>query len=201
MEINLADLAPAKRYGILASLIIPRPIALVSTISKDGVKNAAPFSFFNVFGSKPPILAVAPGDRSPGIPKDTARNIRDTGEFVVNMVDPTLAEGMNLAAASLPPETSEFASAGFTAKPATQIKAPLIREAPVSFECKEHTTLQIGSNRLVIGEILVAHIRDGILDPESYRRIDDAPYFPIGRMHSPDWYCETNSLFSMSRPN
>ncbi|MGB0371100.1 MAG: flavin reductase family protein [Opitutales bacterium] len=201
MEITLAELPPAKRYGILASLIVPRPIALISTISKDGVHNAAPFSFFNVFGSKPPIVAVAPGDKAPGIPKDTARNIRDNGEFVVNMVDPAIAQGMNLSAASLPPETSEFASAGFIATTSTQIQAPRIAEAPVSFECREHTTLHIGSNRLVIGEVLVAHVRDGILDPETYRRIQDGDYSPIGRMHSPDWYCETNSLFSMPRPD
>ncbi|MEM7672197.1 MAG: flavin reductase family protein [Verrucomicrobiota bacterium] len=201
MEISLAELAPAKRYSILASLIIPRPIALVSTISSEGVHNAAPFSFFNVFGSKPPILALAPGDRTPGIPKDTARNIRESGQFVVNMVDRPIANGMNQAAASLPPEISEFALAGFTAKASTQIAPPRIAEAPVSFECREHTTLQIGANRLVIGEILVAHIRDGILDPNTYRRIDDDSYSPIGRMHSPDWYCETKSLFSLSRPD
>ena len=106
MQITLADLPPAKRYGILASLIVPRPIALISTVSRDGVRNAAPFSFFNVFGSNPPVVVVAPGDRSPGIPKDTARNIRETGTFVVNMVDPAIMEGMNASAATLPPETS-----------------------------------------------------------------------------------------------
>ena len=201
MKIPLAQLPAAKRYSVLASLIIPRPIALVTTISAQGIKNAAPFSFFNVFGSKPPILAIAPGDRSPGIPKDTARNIRENGQFVVNMVDNALAEKMNLSAATLPPEVSEFDTVGFTAADSSVIEAPRILESPVSFECREHSTLQIGANRMVIGEILVAHVNDGILDPETLRRLDSENYTPIGRMHSPNWYCHTNSLFSMDRPD
>ena len=200
MQITLADLPPAKRYGILASLIVPRPIALISTVSRDGVYNAAPFSFFNVFGSNPPVVVVAPGDRSPGIPKDTARNIREQGSFVVNMVDPAIMEGMNASAASLPAEISEFERSGFTAKASTVIEAPRIAEAPVSFECREHTTMQIGNNRLVIGEVLVAHVRDGILDSETYRRVQETVYAPIGRMHSPDFYCHTDQLFSLERP-
>lgn len=200
MQISLADLPPAKRYGILASLIVPRPIALISTVSRDGVHNAAPFSFFNVFGSNPPVVVVAPGDRSPGIPKDTARNIRETGTFVVNMVDPAIAEGMNASAATLPAEISEFEQSGFTAKASTVIDAPRIAEAPVSFECREHTTMQIGTNRLVIGEVLIAHVRDGILDPETYRRVQKTTYAPIGRMHSPDFYCHTDQLFELKRP-
>ena len=93
---------PDRAYPILASLVMPRPIALVTTISPEGKVNAAPFSFFNVLGADPPILAVAPGDRDDGTPKDTARNIRLTHEFVVNLVDEALSEAMNKCAASLP---------------------------------------------------------------------------------------------------
>ncbi|MDG2123814.1 MAG: flavin reductase family protein, partial [Verrucomicrobiales bacterium] len=114
MEFDLthehADLA----YKLLTTVVTPRPIALVTTVSANGTVNAAPFSFFNVFGSEPPIVALAPGDRSPGIPKDTAANIRNNGEFVVHIVDPPIAEKMVACASSLPADESELPLAGFT---------------------------------------------------------------------------------------
>ncbi len=140
MEGQYADRA----YPILASLVTPRPIALVTTISPDGKVNAAPFSFFNVLGASPPILAIAPGDRDDGTPKDTALNIRLTHEFVVNLVDETIAEAMNKCAASLPYGEDELVHAGLHGTPSSVVKPPRILESPVSLECKEWGTLQIG---------------------------------------------------------
>lgn len=126
-----------RAYPLLASLVTPRPIALVTTLSPEGNINAAPFSFFNVLGANPPIIAFAPGDRDDGTPKDTARNIRLTHEFVVNLVDEAIAEPMNQCAASLPYGVSELESAKLTTLPSATIKTPRIAEAPASLECIE----------------------------------------------------------------
>lgn len=186
-------------YMILAGLVTPRPIALVTTVDEEGRVNAAPFSFFNVLGDSPPIVGLCPGDRSPGIPKDTARNIRLTHEFVVNLVDEPLGPQMNLCAATLPPGVNELDHAGLTAAPSTAVKPPRILEAPASLECRHHSTLEIGDNRLIIGEVLRVHVRDGIFDPETWL-VQPGTYQPIGRMQSPHWYCRTTALFEMRRP-
>ena len=158
MELDLEKDYADRAYLILASLVTPRPIALVTSISPDGKINAAPFSFFNLFGASPPICAFAPGDRDDGTPKDTARNIRATHEFVVNLVDESIAEAMNKCAASLPYGENELKHAGLTAAPSSIVKPPRIAEAPASLECTEWGTLHIGENRMIIGLIKRAFI-------------------------------------------
>src|ERR1700691_3266923 len=128
MEFDLEGQYSDRAYPILASLVTPRPIALVTTMSPEGKVNAAPFSFFNLLGASPPILAIAPGDRDDGTPKDTALNIRLTHEFVVNLVDETIAEAMNKCAASLPYGENELVHAGLTAAPSSLVKPPRIGE-------------------------------------------------------------------------
>src|SRR5512141_886329 len=160
MELDLEGQLAERAYPILASLVVPRPIALVTTLSPDGKVNAAPFSFFNVLGADPPILAVAPGDRDDGTPKDTARNIRLTHEFVVNLVDEALGEAMNRCAASLPYGEDELRHAGLQAQVASGVRPPRIAEAPVSLECREWGTVLIGDNRLVIGLVKRVRLRN-----------------------------------------
>lgn len=186
-------------YMILAGLVTPRPIALVTTIDEHGRVNAAPFSFFNVLGDSPPIVGICPGDREPGVPKDTARNIRLTHEFVVNLVDESIAQQMNACAASLPPGENELVHAGLTAAPCEAVKPPRIIESPASLECRHHSILEIGDNRLIIGEVLRVHVRDDIFDPETWL-VKPGAYAPIGRMQSPHWYCRTTDRFEMKRP-
>lgn len=186
-------------YMILAGLVTPRPIALVTTIDPDGRVNAAPFSFFNVLGDSPPIVGFCPGDRSPGVPKDTARNIRLTQEFVVNLVDEAIAQQMNQCAATLPPGENELLHAGLTTAVCEVVKPPRIVEAPASLECRHVTTLEVGENRLIIGEVLRVHVRDGVFDSETWL-VRPGSYAPIGRMQSPHWYCRTTDLFEMRRP-
>ena len=201
MELDLDGHFADRAYPILASLVVPRPIALVTTISPAGKINAAPFSFFNVLGAEPPILAVAPGDRDDGSPKDTARNIRLTHEFVVNLVDEALAEAMNKCAASLPYGVGRTAAGG--PAPMLQssvVKPPRIAEAPVSLECKEWGTLNIGDNRVVIGLVKRLHLRDELFDPEK-KRVHSDRLFLIGRMASPHWYCRTRDRFELIRPD
>jgi flavin reductase (DIM6/NTAB) family NADH-FMN oxidoreductase RutF len=199
MELNLETDYADRAYPILASLVTPRPIALVTTINAAGQINAAPFSFFNVLGANPPICAFAPGDRDDGTPKDTALNIRSGHEFVVNLVDEAIAEAMNQCAASLPFGESELTRAGLTAAPSSVVKPPRIAEAPASLECVEWGTLQIGENRVVIGVIKRIHVRDEFFDVEK-RRVRADKLLTIGRMASPHWYCKTGDRFEMKRP-
>lgn len=200
MELDLENKLRERAYPILASLATPRPIAFVTTMSPAGKINAAPFSFFNLFGANPPILAIAPGDRDDGTPKDTARNIRLTHEFVVNLVDEAIAEAMNTCAASLPYGENELVHAGLHAADSSVVKPPRIAEAPVSLECQEWGTLQIGDNRVVIGLIKRVHLRDELFDAEK-KRIRTDKLFLIGRMASPHWYCRTRDRFEMIRPD
>lgn len=199
MELDLEGELADRAYQILVSLVTPRPIAFVTTISPDGKVNAAPFSFFNLLGANPPILAIAPGDRDDGTPKDTARNIRLTHEFVVNLVDESIAEAMNKCAASLPYGENELIHAGLHAAPSTIVKPPRILEAPASLECLEWGTLQIGDNRVVIGLVKRVHVREELFDAEK-KRVRTDKLFVIGRMASPHWYCRTRDRFEMIRP-
>jgi flavin reductase (DIM6/NTAB) family NADH-FMN oxidoreductase RutF len=199
MELDLEDKHADRAYAVLASLVTPRPIAWVTTLGPDGVVNAAPFSFFNVLGSEPPIVGFCPGDREEGVPKDTARNIRLSHEFVVNLVDESVAEAMNVTAGSLPYGASEIKPAGLHTLPSSVVKPPRIAEAPASFECAEWGTLQIGDNRLIIGLVKRAHIRDELFDPETMR-VRSERFHVIGRMATPNWYCRTRDRFEMVRP-
>jgi flavin reductase (DIM6/NTAB) family NADH-FMN oxidoreductase RutF len=200
MELDLENDFAHRAYPLLVSLVTPRPIALVTTVSADGKVNAAPFSFFNLMGANPPICAFAPGDRDNGTPKDTALNIRATHEFVVNLVDEKIAEAMNQCAASLPYGENELTHAGLTAAPSSIVKPPRIAESPASLECAEWGTLQIGKNRMVIGLIKRLHLRDELFDAEK-KRIHTDKLFLIGRMASPDCYCRTRDRFEMKRPD
>ncbi len=199
MELDLEKEFADRAYLLLVSLVTPRPIALVTTISTAGKVNAAPVRFFNVLGANPPLCAVAPGDRDNGTPKDTALNVRVTHEFVVNLVDEKIAGAMNQCAASLPHGENELVRAGLTAAPSTVVKPPRIAESPASLECVEWGTLQIGRNRVVIGLIKRLHLRDELFDAEK-KCIHTDKLFLIGRMASPHWYCRTRDRFEMKRP-
>jgi flavin reductase (DIM6/NTAB) family NADH-FMN oxidoreductase RutF len=199
MELDLEGTHADRAYSILASLVVPRPIAWVSTLNSNGTVNVAPFSFFNVLGSEPPIVGFCPGDRPDSTPKDTARNVRMTHEFVVNLVDESVAEAMNHTAASHPYGVSELESAGLTTLPSSVVKPPRIAQAPASLECTEWGTLQIGENRLIIGLVKRVHLRDELFDPDTLR-IRNENFHVIGRMASPHWYCRTRERFEMIRP-
>ncbi len=199
MELDLENQHADRAYAVLSSLVTPRPIAWVTTISPDGAVNAAPYSFFNVLGANPPIVGFCPGDREDGVPKDTARNVRSTHEFVVNLVDSDLADAMNKTAASLPYGVNEVEAAGLTTLASSVVRPPRIAEAPASLECVEWGTLQIGGNRLIIGIVKRVHVRDEMFDAETLR-VRPENYHPLGRMASPSWYCRTDDRFEMPRP-
>jgi flavin reductase (DIM6/NTAB) family NADH-FMN oxidoreductase RutF len=199
MELDLEGKDARRAYAMLVSLVIPRPIAWVTTLNENGTVNAAPFSFFNALGANPPIIGFAPGDRDDGAPKDTARNIRRSHDFVVNLVDEATAEAMNRTSASLQYGVSELERAGLTAAASSVVAPPRIGEAPASLECKEWGTLEIGRNRVIIGLVRRVHVRDALIDPDKLR-IRSEHFHVIGRMAGPNWYCRTRDRFEMVRP-
>lgn len=198
MRFDFQELSAAQRYKLLGGLVVPRPIALVTSCSRDGHENAAPFSFFNVLAEEPPMIVLGIGVSGSGGAKDTTNNIRDTGEFVVNLVDEDLAEAMNVTAVDFPPEMSELEAAGLTLVPSLKVKPGRIAESPVNLECRRYVTLQPGPERyIILGEVLLMHVRDGVLDAENLRSSPEH-YHPIGRMFG-GGYCTTRERFEIPR--
>jgi flavin reductase (DIM6/NTAB) family NADH-FMN oxidoreductase RutF len=198
MRFDFETLSPGERYKLLGGLVVPRPIALVSSRSVAGHQNAAPFSFFNVLAEEPPLVVLGIGITAAGGAKDTTNNIRDSGEFVINLVDEAIADAMNLCAIDLPPGKSEIEVAGFSLLPSETVAPGRIAEAPVSMECRRYVTLQPGHERyIVLGEVLILHVRDGIVDPARLR-IDRDAYAPIGRLFG-GGYVRTRDRFEMPR--
>jgi flavin reductase (DIM6/NTAB) family NADH-FMN oxidoreductase RutF len=188
MRFDFEKLARADRYKLLVALVVPRPIALVTTLGPTGIVNAAPFSFFNVLGDEPPILIVSVDHSSTGTVKDTARHIVANKEFVCHIVDEPIAEQMHGCAVEAPGDVSEIDLVGFTTLPSVQVKPPRIAEAPVAMECVLHSNIDMGTRNLFIGRILQLHVRDGIIDPATLRRKDGA-FKPIGRLYA-NRYCK-----------
>jgi flavin reductase (DIM6/NTAB) family NADH-FMN oxidoreductase RutF len=207
MIVSPSDLPHSELYGILLNSVGPRAIAWVSTMSASGALNLAPFSFFNAVCVDPPLLAFAPGLRpskrsqaGDGEAKDTLRNVRETKEFVVNIVTYELAEAMNLTSGEYDASVNEFEVAKVTPQPSKIVRPPRVAESPVSFECKLHQILDFSprptSSSLVIGQVVSihmndAHIKDGKLDRNSLDL--------IGRMGGIQ-YTRTTERFEMVRP-
>jgi len=196
MDLKLADLPALERYKLLIGLVIPRPIAWISTWSENGVANCAPFSFFNVFSEDPPLCVIGINPRRDGAMKHSLKNIRRTQEFVVNLVDEATANAMHVSSFEFPEDVSEFEKAGLTTAPAKMVKHPRIAEAAASLECRVERILEIsGTRELVLGEILLVHAREGIIDPNT-KRISEQHYRPIGRLFA-DRYCTTRQRFDL----
>jgi flavin reductase (DIM6/NTAB) family NADH-FMN oxidoreductase RutF len=191
-----AALTPRERYKLLIGAVVPRPIALVTTISRDGIVNAAPFSFFNCLSADPAILALGVEYRPSGPQKDTGRNVRETLAFTVNIVSDAMAEAMNACAVPFAPGIDELVQAGFTARPGTAVPCPSIAEAPAAFECRQHTTLGIGNSReIILGEVLHAHFAPGLVDPATLH-VDPAALDALGRMGG-HGYARTRDRFDL----
>ena len=199
IELDLLGEHADRAYPILAGLVTPRPIAWVTTLNEDGSVNAAPFSFFNVMGDDPPLVIFAPGDRPDGTPKDTALNCARTQEFVVNLVDASVAEVMNRTSATHPYGVSEAEHESLATLPSSTIAPPRLADAPAALECRVHSIQMIGTNRLVLGIVHRVQVREEFFDAEKLR-VRGEKFHPIGRMSVPNWYCKTDQLFEMVRP-
>jgi len=196
VDLKLAEVSPHERYKLLIGLVIPRPIAWISTRSANGVANCAPFSFFNVFSEEPPLCVIGINPRSDGAMKHSLKNIRRTREFVVNLVDEATANAMHLSSREFAEDESEFEKAGLSEAPAALVQHPRIAEAAACLECRLERLIEIsGTRQLVLGEILLVHARDGIIDPQT-KRISEERYRPIGRLFA-DRYCTTRQRFNL----
>jgi flavin reductase (DIM6/NTAB) family NADH-FMN oxidoreductase RutF len=196
MEIDFSKLTAHQRYKLMASLIVPRPIALVTTIGPTGVVNAAPFSMFNMMGEDPPIVMISINKKQGVHQKDTATNILSNGEFVVHISDEAMAQKMHDCGEALPASVSELAHVGLHALPSQTIKPPRIQEAPVAFECVLHEKIEIESRYIFIGRVQWLSVRDGLVDTELWRvRLQD--YYPVGRFGA-SFYINTRDRFAIS---
>jgi flavin reductase (DIM6/NTAB) family NADH-FMN oxidoreductase RutF len=185
----------ADNYKLLTNLVVPRPIAWVTSQSQTGVVNLAPFSFFNAVGSNPLYVIVSIGKRDNGELKDTAKNIQSSGEFVVNMVTEELFDAMNISAADFPPDHSELDATNLDTAPSVHVKTPRIAEAQVSLECKLFSSQSLGDNTLIIGEVVMFHVADHLMGP----RLHVSNFAPLGRLGSPSVYCRTTDRFDIAR--
>jgi flavin reductase (DIM6/NTAB) family NADH-FMN oxidoreductase RutF len=196
MHVDFSTLTAYQRYKLMASLIVPRPIALVTTVNADGVVNAAPFSMFNMLGEDPPILMISLNKLQDHHLKDTSANILANGEFVVQIADEPMAEQMHRCGETLPPHQSELDHVGLTAAPSRLVKPPRIAEAPVAFECRLSEKLETNSRHIFIGEVLCLHARDELIDTERWRvRLQN--YFPVARFGA-SFYIRTRDRFAMN---
>lgn len=175
IEFNMRQQDRRARYNLTAGIVVPRPIALITSVNESGLVNAAPFSAFNFMGTDPPIVAFCPGLYSvnPPVPKDTRRNVLASGDFVVNMVDEDLLEAMTIAGAKFPPEVSETEAMGVTLVASVDVRPPRIAESPAHLECKLVKEVDLGENKILFGEIVRMHIREDLIDLERlYIRYD-----------------------------
>ena len=195
MHIDFDTLGAYERYKLMASLIVPRPIALVTTVNAQGVVNAAPFSMFNMLGEDPPILMISVNRLQDGALKDTAANIAASKEFVVHIADEAMAEKMHRCGERLPPDVSELAVVGLTAVPSSLVAPSRIAEAPVALECTLWETLETESRQIFIGRVRRLHAREGLIDTERWR-VHLQDYFPVGRFGA-SFYVDTRHRFAL----
>lgn len=201
MEFDLRTLSSANRYRLMASIIIPRPIAWVTSQDSAGQLNAAPFSFFNMMGDDPPTVVLGVMLRAGGRLKDTAINIRTTGEFVVNMVGEDDVAAMNLTSAEAPPCVDETVLASLALEASVAVGPPRISSAPASFECRLLKVVDVSASQsLLIGEVLYGHVQDRFVTDAAKLRIDAVAMRLIGRVHGAGWYSRQTDLFQLKRP-
>jgi flavin reductase (DIM6/NTAB) family NADH-FMN oxidoreductase RutF len=201
MILDVASASVLDVYHTLVGVVTPRPIAWVTSLDRDGRVNLAPFSFFNAFGSNPPVVVFSPTRRRDGTKKDTLLNVEATGEFVVNVAVEALAGQVNLSSKELPPGESEVDLTGLSLRPSLKVKPPRLAESPVNLECRLHQIVPVGdgplSASLVIGEVLLFHVADAVLGENG--RVDPRKLRTIARLGG-DFYCRSTDLFEMKRP-
>jgi len=205
MKVIPGDIKTAALHAYLLGSVGPRPICFASTVDENGTPNLSPFSFFNVFGSKPPILIFSPARRvRDNTTKHTLQNAETTKEVVINIVNYNIVQQMNLASCEYPKGVNEFEKAGFTPLPSDKVKPFRVKESPVQIECKVNQIIETGSEggaaNLIICEVLCMHINDEVLNEEG--KIDPHKIDLVARMGG-DYYCRAsgNAVFEVQKPN
>lgn len=186
MDFDFEALPAKDRYRLLCSFVAPRPIALVSTVDATGVANAAPMSFFNVFSQDPPIVILGLQVRPDGSVKDTVKNMRQSGEFVVNLCDMSIAQQMVDCGIPFDSDVDEFEMTGLSPSPSTKVKPPRVAEAPAAMECRVERFIDYPSRVIVLGEVVQMHVRNECLDENGHYVLPEA-YQPIARLHADNY--------------
>jgi flavin reductase (DIM6/NTAB) family NADH-FMN oxidoreductase RutF len=200
MQFDFATIPAKERYKLLVSTLVPRPIAWIVSQNAGGELNAAPFSFFNAFAGNPPVVGIGIGSHEPGRAKDTRRNIKETGQFVVNLVSEEVAKLMNITAIEFEPLINELGEAGLTVAPSLHVKPPRIVESPVAMECELMQIVELGNESgLVLGQVVAMHVHDEMVIDAEKHYINTPALKLIGRMHGSGWYARTSHLFQMER--
>jgi flavin reductase (DIM6/NTAB) family NADH-FMN oxidoreductase RutF len=201
MQLNPQEMSVRQLYGWMVQLITPRPIAWVSTLATDGVPNLAPYSFFNGVGANPPLVMFCPANNRSGEAKDTLRNVKQNGEFVVNMVTEAMGEKMNQTAAEYRPEADEFVAAGVSKVASAKLQVPRVENCKAAMECRVHQILELGQGaggaNLVIGQIVWLHVAAELFNDEDQFLSEE--FDTIGRMGG-NAYTRTSDRFSLERP-
>jgi len=195
MLLDPRTLPPRDVYRFLIAAVVPRPIPFVSTMSSAGQVNLAPFSYYNAISSEPPLVTIAISDRTDD-PKDTLRNIRETREFVVNVVSEPLLDAMVRTAGEWPRATSEFGPSGLTPAPSERVRPPYVAESPLQLECVLHRDIPLGNSILVVGEVVLARVRDDVMVEG---RIDPEKLAPVGRLGG-ELYSPLGPILKRARP-
>ncbi len=198
LEFDFTQMSVKECYKIICGIVVPRPIALVTSVDADGRVNAAPFSFFNAFSDDPVQIALGLQHKADGARKDTTRNLSAAKYFVINMVDDGLASTMNDCAIDFPPEVSEIEALGIKTLPGVSVPVPRIAAAPFALECRKVVSLAFSNTReILIAEVVMVHARAGLVDPVTHY-IDAHRYRPIGRLAGFQ-YCHQGEVFDMKR--
>jgi flavin reductase (DIM6/NTAB) family NADH-FMN oxidoreductase RutF len=195
MILDPQKVPPRTFYQFMITVVVPRPIAFVSTVSAEGALNVAPFSYFNAITNEPPLLGISVNRRR-GERKDTVRNIEQTREFVVNTVDEALGPRMVQSSGEWPEDVDEFRLTGLTPVPSDLVRPPRVGESPVSMECRLHQIIELGASFFVVGEILRAHVKDEVMTDG---RVDVTKLRPLGRLGG-DGYSVVRDVVHMPRP-
>ena len=195
MDVDPAALSPREAYRLMISCIIPRPIAFVTTLSREGATNLAPFSFFNGVSSDPPVVSIAVASKKDGSRKDTWRNIEETGEYVINVVVPELMDAVIVGAKELPHGVSELEMSGLKTLPSTKVKPPRLEASPINLECTLLRIVEVEETALILGRVVMVHAKDEIVDGG---RVDPKRLTFVGRLGD-DLYCRVNDLFERKR--
>jgi flavin reductase (DIM6/NTAB) family NADH-FMN oxidoreductase RutF len=199
MLFDFETIGPENAYKLVVSTVVPRPIAWVVSQDAEGRVNAAPYSFFNAFSSDPVVIGFGCGPRPEGALKDTAANIRASGEFVVNLVPDRLLHRMNVTAVEFDAGIDEVAEAGLTTVPAAKVKAPRIAESPVALECVTFQLVPAGRHTIVLGRVVAVHIQDDCVLDVARCYVDTPKLGLVGRMHGRGWYARTTDRVEVPR--
>lgn len=199
MEFDFRELPAQERYRLLCSFVAPRPIALVTTVSTDGLSNAAPMSFFNVFAQEPPIVILGIGDKPDGQVKDTLTNIRETSEFVINLCDMSIAQAMVDCGINFQHDVDEVEKSGLSLAPSLQVRPGRVLESPCSMECRLHQSIEYPGRSIVLGEVVQMNVRDDCLDQHT-QAVRPETYQPIARLHDDNYIVADTQFVLQATP-